>query len=1088
MNFFKDISKEGSYLISIVLLFTFYLCPATCYAECKISNKVQTITEENLLTSEVLTWNQESLLNKYCYFEIGKKYLKLFEADKSQSTLNKAILYLEYASKQLTIRDSEYTECLNILLETFFYTKPLDCDKLIKYKKRNKGINIAQNDSMRKKFQNAVQPTLEKYINDPFNSVYPEQFIVKVNIIMQMYNIKIDIDIDSVKIIHQLVNDYNLQLENITRTHSIQQFKTINPLLDRLSNMGVQKIPKSNAVRALQQYHQLYEKSLQPANRSQACELLNSALNHLNTARNTFPFLTNSLNINCHKPLACLLGEINIQSLMLAAQNVDQYDNNLGACEEYKARYNTAKNTCPNVTPIFDFPTALEDLITFYKAYNTLSDSIDAFVNFMRINNNIQLTNAIQSNESVKNKVKISAQNVINNYINDPFHIEYPAQLATNIQLFSQYNIPINANNLPTIHQLVGTYNRQLNSLNTNQSAQNVNSIIASLDRFSGMGIQNVPKANAVRALQQYHQLYTQSLQPAIRSQSCELLNSALNHLNTAKNTFPFLTDSLNINCHKPLACLFGKIKIQSLMPDIKNENQYANQLKTCEQYQTDYNNAKTQCPNLQTSFQLPTQLDDLIKFYNAHNFLISDKQQNIHPTDLLSNFMNNIQNNQKPYAKKLYNLAGFYMANYYYQKSYKLLSEGPGQNRDETLRQIKIINDKLNKDFIKMGVDVFNQYSKILEFLNFYQDKPVSETKTILSEIDQNIRQAWGLDALLTAEIEKRKQEELAIQKKMQQESLEKKKQHEALEKKKQQEALEKKNQQKVLEKKKQQEAFERKRQREKFERNKQQDHLHIKEMKKDYNKKRLDEPLRKFNQIDSGNFIKSVPDTGISLSRFEKFAIIFQQSYETLTCDYIQNYFPNTKDVDNRDCLYRVISQSKISWDRESPDSNYRFYFAFASIRKAQNDYENWIENLCIAYDAIPINEHQATIMRNKVMKELALAKMYMNNTALSTNNTRNLRNVGLLTEWKKNNFIQEYIDIDVFSNYNEAKNAFENIDCTVKYEKKTPKLQQLLYTFRMETNNEIRREYIALLAQFIDSCINIKEKKFWTDLFFL
>jgi len=1240
MNFFIDITKEGSYLISIVLLFIFYLCPAPCSSECEISNEVQTITEENLLTSEVLRWNNESLLNKYCYFEIGKKYLKLFEANKSQSTLNKAILYLEYASKQLTIRDSEYTECLNLLGEAFFYVIPLDCDQLIKYKKRNQGINITQNDRMRKNFQNAVQPTIEKYINDPFNSVYPEQFIVKVNIILQMYNIKIDMDVTSVKNIHQLVKDYKSQLENLKNNPSAQQVNTIVAILDSFSSMGVKNVPKSNALRASQQYHQLYKQSLQQKNSSQACELLNSALNHLNTARNTFPFLTDSLNVSCHKPFACLLDEINIQSLMPVERNVSQYAKYLDDCKSYKDRYNTAKSRCPNVKSIFNYPKELDDLIAFYYAYNSLNESLDAFVGFLGNIRNDQLINAIKSNETVKQRIKELAYNTIQKYKNDPFNMEYPKKLATHIELFSQYNIHINANNLQQVHQLVIDYNTQLINLQTNQSVQQVEKIIASLDNFSKMDLQNVPNSNALRSLQQYHKSYTKSLIPEHRNQACDLLNSALSYLNTAQNSFPFLTDSLNINCHKPLACIFDEIDIQALLPDKENENQYAKNLKSCEQYLARYNKSRSQCPNIQPKFQFATQLEDLIKFYKGYNSLTADTQENLHPTDMLSNFMNNIQNNSKPYARRLYYLAGFYIANYYYQKSYKRLSEGPGLNRDETLKQIKIINDKLNinKVYIDMRVDVFNQYSKILEFLNSYQDKPVSEIKTIFSEIDQNIRKAWGLGALLTSEIEKRKQEELAIQKKMQQEALEKKKQHEAVE---------------------------RKSQREKFERKKPQDHLHIKEMKKDYNKNILDEALRKFNQTDYlqawklygkvyhslnsdsiskllDDFNKYPPDnliinmdenhrspiqilceimhmkhfssppsyinyllrqkkrydkkyswhikmlyssdrernsnqkffyglyyyivkpdtqnseqmlnhfiaayvnlkhmirppenkmkrvkfwlkkawnfcdskikqkiinqhefpeifgtylklenekdvkvasyTEFTISDFEKFASLFQESYEELSCEYIQSLFPIANKDNANECLKQLTTQIKKNNVANEINFSFRFFFAYSRIRKAQKDYENWIENLFIAYDSIPKDVHQ-TDRQKEVKKELALAKMYMNNSALNRKNTRYLRNVGLLNEWRKNDFIQEYLDIDVFSNYNEAKNAFEDIDCTVKYGEKTPKLQKLLYTFRMETNNEIRREYIALFDQFIVSCINKKEKKFWADLF--
>jgi len=1459
-----------------IILIILCICASSAHSNCPIKGKIRSVPVEGVFGTKINAWSQEGYLNKYCNFEIGKKYFEFFKTNQNQMTLQNAITYLEYASEQLTIRDSKYRECHNLFLKAITSSVPLDIDTLIKYCEK-----IKKDDHLKNNVQSSFQKTIIAYKNDPFNVTYPDKLIDNLNLLTQECDIFFNIDVNSVKRIPNLITNYKTKIQHLETNQSkeqvnvimsllvsfeksgvnnipksigvkalqqyhhlysnsltsgnacellgmafsnlnkakmtfpfltdiyniechqplvcllseietniqslmpseqnwnqyannlsacnqyktryntainkcpnvqpIVQFPTLlndliafysaynslpesldniiifminntsnqltnairlneivktrlreiaqnkisayinNPfnqnypnflnnintlnqydiqiddvndlsqipqlvqnyntqlqtitsnqspdtiigLLDLFSSIGVNNVPNADSVRALHQYHQLNNQSLLPENRSQACTLLDSALNHLQTAQNTFSFLTDSLDINCHKPLACLLSEINIQSLL--PNNINQFVMNLDGCQAYKTSYNTAKNNyCTDVQPIFHFPAELDDLIKFYSAYNSLDESPGAFIGFMDTNTTEQLTNAIKSNEIVKQRIRESAQTVIDNYINDPFNSQYPEQLATSIQLFSRYNIQINANNLQSINQLVDKYKNQLNTLTENQLPQNVNSIIASLDSFSEMGVQNVPKSNAVRALQKYYQLYTQSLQSANRSRSCELLNSALTHLNTARNTFTFLTDSLNINCYKNLACLLLEINIQELMPDIENENQYTNNLITCEKYQTNYNNVKTQCPNLQTSFQLPTQLDDLIKFYNAHNSLIS--QPNIHPTDLLSNFMNNIQNNQKLYAKKLYNLAGFYIANYYYQKSYKQLSKGPGQNRDETLRQIRIINDKLNKNYINMEVDVFNQYSKILEFFNSYQDKPVSETKTILSEIDQNIRQAWRLDALLTAEIEKRKQEELAIQKKKQQDAPEKKKQQDTPEKKKQQVAPEKKKQQDVLAENQEkldsalkkfkatdyikawelygevysfldssnlsrllnkfnihpprdpilkidikhkqpiqilceimhiknfQTAFaynnylinhrkqygdlygwhinmldntdcertsnqkffyglyyyivkpdvqktidhfkaayvnlkkmttppENKMKRVKFWLKKAWDLCTSKEIKSNIfnqHKKDLPEIFGEYLKIDESNIVHdnqfNEAFTGLSITNYELFSKNFQESYEILTCEYIQKNFPTVKieNENDKSCLIDLSFQVKQLVNvKERSSESFRFYFAFASIRKGEKDYVNWIENLCIAYDSIPKNKHQTSYRQDVVKKELALAKMYMNNSALSKKNTENLRNVGLLKEWRKIDFVQKNLKVNVFSNYNEAKNAFDDIDCTVQYETKTPKLQQLLYTYRVESDNAAKLKYTDLFIQFIERCINKKEKKFWTDL---
>jgi len=332
-------------------------------------------------------------------------------------------------------------------------------------------------------------------------------------------------------------------------------------------------------------------------------------------------------------------------------------------------------------------------------------------------------------------------------------------------------------------------------------------------------------------------------------------------------------------------------------------------------------------------------------------------------------------------------------------------------------------------------------------------------------------IKNAWGLNTLF----EQRKQQE-ALKKKKQQEALEKKKQQEALEKKKQQEALERKKQQEALERKKQQEALEKKKQQEVLEKIKQKD------VRKNHYQRQPEISVTHSNTGSAKVADQNISSIDLSLHHFEFFASHFQQSYMELTCNFIQNYFPYADGDNHEACLRGVLSNVRELLG--NGDDHFRFLFAFASIRKAQQDYYNWIENLCWAYEKIPNNEYQK-IRQNQVKKELALAKMYMYNNKLDESNIINLRNVGLLNEWRQVDFIKRYVDY--FYSPEDAKAKFHHITCNDNYETKITNLQKLLTTYRFENDNIKRLDYTDIFNRFISKCNNVNEKKFWVDAWF-
>ena len=768
MKYQKHIVMQCAYLY--IVLIVLCLWKETSFSECIISNRINEIQTESLLGSSILDWNKDRLLNKYCYFEIGKKYFELFKADKSQSTLKNAIKYLEYASKQLTIRDSHYSECCHLLFEAASCEIPINIVKLIEYKKSIRGINIQKNENVRINIQKAMMPIIHNYKKDPFRCKFPDQLINNINLISETYGIHIDVDLASVKKIQQLVIDYNAQLEH----------------------------------------------------------------------------------------------------------------------------------------------------------------------------------------------------------------------------------------------------------LKTNQSYEQVETVLSLLDRLLQIQVKNVPKSNTIRALQLYHELYTNNLKPAHQKNSCEQFTSALNNFAIANKSLPYLTDILHIHCHKQLACLLDEVesKIQKLMPDAQDRNQYTNNLDACEQYQARFHEAKRKCSNVQSRYDTPVQLNDLIKFYRAYNSLAIDKQT-IHPTNMLTDFMRNIKVNKQAYALNLYNLAGFHLADYYYQKSYKLLSKKPSKNRNQTLEQIRIVNDRLKdyKDFIQMPNNVIDQYSKLLNFISSFHLKSASELETTLSEIDYQIREAWGLDELLNDRI---KDSQRGVGRKEQKVHVIKKKI--------------------VLESEQE------------------------KNQKRTYSKN-----------------AKNISTIDLTIDHFEKFATFFQQSYEKLTCEIIQKYFQELEINSNYNCLTTLLSQVRRGI-RQSNDA-FRYYFALASIRKAEKDYFNWIENLCIAYDSIPRNGNLNQASRQtKVKKELALAKIYMHNKILGGKSLKNLKNVGLLKEWRSNTFIQQYLD--VFTSPKDARATFNTIDCTYKFEIKTRSLQKLLTTYRLEKEDSKCKEYTEIFNKYINSCNCTKEKVFWIE----
>jgi len=315
------------------------------------------------------------------------------------------------------------------------------------------------------------------------------------------------------------------------------------------------------------------------------------------------------------------------------------------------------------------------------------------------------------------------------------------------------------------INEILKSFQTELDNLKNNQSLVQVKKIIQHIDKLELAGVEtNIPEIQAIHRLEKYHEIYRNSYNQKL-DRRCTQLGVALSSLRAARTTFDYLEDNSQVECHRGFICLSRDIQrdINNLMPGHNHRNDFSNRLRRCQNYLSQYRDRIAQCKNVIIAGDQQPKLNDIISFYEAYNCL-SSPPQGVSPTSRLEQYFSGIQNNNNDYAVTLHSLTGFYIANYYYQQSFSLLSQGTGENRNQTLRKISYFNTKyhLYRRFVHLrgGVDVIQHYQFLVDFFNQYHSNP-NGTSTFLSQMNHEIKNAWGLTQLVRARLSEIQREE---------------------------------------------------------------------------------------------------------------------------------------------------------------------------------------------------------------------------------------------------------------------------------------------------------------------------------------
>jgi len=358
-------------------------------------------------------------------------------------------------------------------------------------------------------------------------------------------------------------------------------------------------------------------------------------------------------------------------------------------------------------------------------------------------------------NEAKMYQDKSYAISQLNDYIADPF--SQPSYVHNSEVLESDFYQLDKINTYLKIKELKTAYENELKRFDINNyTRKQLEKLAEIIGQLESEGIkENDSKLQAFKHLNQYHALFEKS-QRSTENEECNLLKMALSSLKTAKQTLYYVKDSLNMECHTGFVCLSREIQIEfdQLMPDHKNRDDFNKRLNKCQHYLDQYKNLLSQCNNEKVTEDKRPILNNLIAFYQAYNSF-TDPRQNSQPTLCLEKFLHEIQKDFNDNARRLYQLAAFYIATYYFEKSLDLLTKGPGKNREQTLREIFNLNTKLHphRNFIKMPIDIIQQYQLLVDFFNQYETSP-NNLNPIINKIDQQVREAWNLNQLLRARI----------------------------------------------------------------------------------------------------------------------------------------------------------------------------------------------------------------------------------------------------------------------------------------------------------------------------------------------
>ena len=645
-------------------------------------------------------------------------------------------------------------------------------------------------------------------------------------------------------------------------------------------------------------------------------------------------------------------------------------------------------------------------------------------------------------------------------YLNNPFEHAYPENLQEIIQAGNYEKL---VRKVQQVNDFIQEYNNAFTGFKKNQSLQNLERILEPLNHLEQFNIRTArEKLRQFEKIKSYYHTISRvektNDDPA---KVCQLAIHVFSIFNELNSVFPFLkAPPQDFFCVKKLACMSEQkqSEIKDLISNLSHTHDLSENQNKCRQMLSEFESAKSECSDPHITQFLRHQHFIMLKITELISAIEHLKNDNvIEPLKNVYESVNNIPN--KPNTRELMHIAGYHMGLFYREQATNLLLRGTKhQPVGITLNQIGIILNELKpfRHYLdNTQIDIFMEYQHVRHFFDMININPQQAT-LIIQMINRNIVENWDLERILHNKLEeystKAEPEQINTSHT----------QH-----------LNTDNQV-ILG-------------------NQPHERHQIQPISNsDENQK----PDTINNQLESENDqsnqrvqqdIVGVSDNP-QIASFETFARALLKFDEPLTCEFIRKFFADVESTSTKDCLSEILQILKKNI--HSDDDRFRFFFAFALIRKAQADIHNYVENLAIAYNFANDNNQQSL-----VISELLKAKRIATdrNIRLSNSVMYKLRDNGLIDIWEEKQQ-RKRSNLEIY-NVEQARLLSKSLNCDGSFfkddqqEKIFEFLDRLCQAFKQEKNATKKRQYCHIYSSFMKNARCLKDNDIlrWDQRFF-
>ena len=333
-------------------------------ASCKDQQMIDDQQDPGALSNLIKKWEFEA----ECSFIVGRKFLSFFESENDQKTknmlFNDARIYLEKARFGLGETSDDYRECHKLLIKIEANSVTPNLERVYNFI-QIPGMQV--DDTDKDLIIRAIDHQLNPYITVFTVMDYPPNYIIEL---YQTLNPESLQRINSLSSVHQFKESYqniSRKLETNTSQNKLNDINTIIQSLNSHNNMeGIQPFITAYTSwrRALRYMLDL------PQTASERCTQCTQLIQELNTIRLTLPFFQTPDDINCCRVLSCLVFRHSLQDV-LPVYNDEQNKQKFMNCKTWIEAYTTKINTCGTIYLIEDQRPFLNELTQLYNAINT---------------------------------------------------------------------------------------------------------------------------------------------------------------------------------------------------------------------------------------------------------------------------------------------------------------------------------------------------------------------------------------------------------------------------------------------------------------------------------------------------------------------------------------------------------------------------------------------------------------------------------------------------------------------------------------------------------------------------------------------